>query len=96
MRSINHVRLMKKVLIYKLDELNFRKQPGNVDQQKSKKLKKWISELNHIEKFGSILDPESPISIWYEDFFTSPLDEYDTMLAEFNEYEEILKLTGFA
>ncbi|MBN2705216.1 MAG: hypothetical protein JXR89_02105 [Deltaproteobacteria bacterium] len=85
---------MKKILCRELEAskrgARFAAKPG----QEEDKLKKWISELNHIEKFGSVLDPESQISIWFLDYFENPLSEYDQLLDEFAEYEEILKLAA--
>ena len=94
MRTIENVRRMKKILLNELNLLPEKNQLGYSNESDRNRLHSWIIDLTHIENFGTIGDPGSEISLWYEDECWNPLCDYDLMLDEFKEYEEILRLAS--
>ena len=92
MRTIENVRLMKKILQDELDCLPETNQLGFSNEHDKNRLHGWIIDLTHIENFGTTSDQNSEISLWYEDECWNHLCDYDLMLDEFKEYEEILRL----
>ena len=92
MRTIENVRLMKKILQHELKHLPETNQLGYSNKSDQDRLHGWIIDLAHIENFGTIGDQNSEISLWYKDECWNPLCDYDIMLDEFKEYEEILRL----
>ena len=94
MRSIENVRLMKKILLQELTQLPETNQLGYSNENDLNRLHSWIIDLTHIEHFGTINDQDSEISLWFKDECWNPLCNYDIMLDEFNEYEEILNLAS--
>jgi hypothetical protein len=93
MRTIENVCLMKKILLRELDRLPKTNQLGCSNEGDKNRLHGWIIDLTHIENFGIVGDRGSEISLWYEDEYWNSLCDYDLMLDEFKEYEEILRLT---
>ena len=93
MRTIEPVRLMKKIILHELDRLpGTNNKPNHNDENNRKRLHGWIIDLAYIEQFGTIGDHNSEISTWYKG---EPLDsqrDIDILLDEFTEYEEILRL----
>lgn len=85
---------MKRILGLELINLKHENSCCQTLSQRRQELETWIGELQHIERFGSPLNPESHISTWFLDYFSNPLSEYDLMLAEFDEYEEILQMAA--
>ena len=94
MRTIENVRMMKKILLKELNLLPEKNQFGYSNDSDRNRLHSWIIDLTHIESFGTIGDPGSEISLWYKDDCWNPLCDYDLMLDEFKEYEEILHLAA--
>ncbi|MCK5659546.1 MAG: hypothetical protein KAH96_06695 [Alphaproteobacteria bacterium] len=92
MRTIENVRLMKKILQHELDHLPKTNKFDSSNEDDRNRLHGWITELTHIENFATISDQNSEISLWYMDECWNPLCDYDLMLDEFKEYEEILCL----
>ncbi|MEA1922827.1 MAG: hypothetical protein U9N63_09235 [Pseudomonadota bacterium] len=92
MRTIENVRMMKKILQHELDQLPETNKLGYSNENDKNRLHSWIIDLTHIENFGIIGDQNSEISLWYEDEYWNALCDYDLMLDEFKEYEEILRL----
>ena len=94
MRTIENVRLLKKVILKELNQLPKTNQLGCSNECDIIRLHAWIIDLTHIEHFGSVSDESSEISLWFKDEGWNPLCHYDILLDEFNEYEEILKLAA--
>ena len=94
MRTIENVRLMKKILQHELDRLPETNKLDCSNDSDQNRLHGWIIDLTHIESFGTIGDQDSEISLWYKDECWNPLCDYDIMLDEFKEYEEILHLAS--
>ena len=92
MRTIENVRVMKKILLRELNQLPETNQLGLSNESDRNRLHGWIIDLTHIENFGTISDQNSEVSLWYKDECWNPLCDYDLMLDEFKEYEEILHL----
>lgn len=93
MRTIEHVRIMKKILLQELQQLPKVNQLGYSNECDIQRLQSWIFDLTHIEHFGNIDDKNSEIGLWFKDECWNHLCNYDMMLDEFKEYEEILRLT---
>ena len=83
---------MKKILLHELNQLPAKDQLDCSNDRDRNRLHSWIIDLTYIENFGTIGDPDSEINLWYEDKCWNPLCDYDLMLDEFKEYEEILLL----
>ncbi len=92
MRTIENVRILKKVILNELHQLPKTNQLGCSNESDLTRLHAWIIDLTHIEHFGTISDENSEISLWFKDECWNPLCHYDMMIEEFNEYEEILKI----
>lgn len=92
MRTIDNVRLLKKILLHELDRLAETDKSDRSNEYKRDRLHGWIIDLTHIENFGSIGDHNSEISSWYKDESENSLYDFDIMQNEFKEYEEILRL----
>ena len=92
MRTIDDVRMMKKILLQELNQLPKTNQLGCSNESDLNRLHSWIIDLTHIEHFGTTNDQDSEIRLWFTDECWNPLCNYDIMLDEFKEYEDILRL----
>lgn len=92
MRTIDNVRLMKKILLHELGRLAENDISDRSNEYNRNRLHGWIIDLTHIENFGSIGDHNSEISSWYKGESWNPVEDFDIMQDEFEEYEEILHL----
>ena len=79
MRTIENVRLMKKILLQELNQLPETNQLGDSNEYDRNRLHGWIIDLTHIEHFGTINDQESEISLWLKDECWNPLCSRNSM-----------------
>ncbi|MBN2808324.1 MAG: hypothetical protein JXR80_02395 [Deltaproteobacteria bacterium] len=85
---------MKKILLQELKQLPQTNQLGYSNESDRQRLQSWIVDLTRIEHSGAINDQESEIGLWFKDDCWNYLCDYDMMVEEFKEYEEILRLTA--
>jgi hypothetical protein len=95
MKTLEHVKLMKKVLINEINQLPEENIFGEDNNSDRELLQSWIIDLAYIEKFGSVNDKNSEVSFWYHDECWSPLYDYEGALAEFTEYEQLLRYAAW-
>lgn len=95
MKTLEHVQLMKKVLINELNQLPKGNIFGGNNDSDRKQLQCWIIDLAYIEKFGRINDKSSEVCFWYHDECWSPLNEYEEVFEEFIEYEQTLRYAAW-
>lgn len=94
MKTTKEIQQLRKVLQHEFDNLPQVNALGHSNKDDHDRLFSWIKELNYLEKHAETSDPNSDISLWYRDECLNQLCHYDTMLDEFQEYEEILKLAS--
>ncbi len=91
MKTIEDVRLMKKVLINELNQLSEENVFGTSNDSDRVKLHGWIIDLAHLEKFGKVNDLNSDVSFWYFDECWSPLFDYEDALKNIEDYEQLVR-----
>lgn len=95
MKTLEHVTLMKKVLVNELNQLPKKNSFGENNNADRELLQSWIIDLAYIEKFGRLDDQCSEVSFWYHDECWSPLCDYEKALEEFTEHEQLLRYAAW-
>ena len=95
MKTLEHVKLMKKVLINEINQLPQKNSFGENNNSDREQLHGWIIDLAYIEKFGCVNNENSEVSFWYHDECWSPLYDYEGALKEFTEYEQLLRYAAW-
>ena len=95
MKTLEHVKLMKKVLINEVNQLPQKNSFGGNNDSDREQMHSWIIDLAYIEKFGCVNNENSEVSFWYRDECWSPLYDYEGALAEFTEYEQLLRYAAW-
>ena len=95
MKTIENVKLMKRVLINELNQLSEENVFGDSNDPDRDRLHGWIIDLTHIEKFGGVSDECSEVSFWYHDECWSPLYDFEDALKDFAEHEQLLRYAAW-
>ena len=95
MRSVENIKLMKKVLINELNQLADENVFGASNNPDRDRLHSWIIDLTYIEKFGRSCDESSEVSFWFHDECWSPLCDYEKTLKDFSEHEQLLRYAAW-
>ncbi len=91
MKSIEHVRLMKQVLINKLEMLPDKSTFGDSTEPDRERIHGWIIDLAYIENFGTPPDDYGDVAFWFRNERWSPLSDYEEARQEFAAYEKLLR-----
>ncbi|MBN2706699.1 MAG: hypothetical protein JXR89_09705 [Deltaproteobacteria bacterium] len=95
MKSVENIKLMKKVLVNELNRLPKTNFFGDSNAEEREKLHGWIIDLSYIENFGRASDPDSEVAFWCNDECWSPLCEYEQDLEDFAEHEQLLRYAAW-
>ncbi len=95
MKTIENVKLMKKILINELIQLTEENVFGDSNEADREQLQGWIIDLAHIEKFGSNNCGHSEVSFWYHDECWSPIYDYEDSFKDFAEHEQLLRYAAW-
>ena len=95
MKTLENIKLMKKVLINELNQLPEENAFGDNNNSDRERLHGWIIDLAYIEKFGHSCDDSSEVSFWYRDDCWSPLCDYENALKDFAEHEQLLRYAAW-
>ncbi len=95
MKTVENVKLMKKVLVNELNQLAEENVFGDSNEPDREQLHGWIIDLAHIERFGKSSDGHSEVSFWYHDECWSPLCDFENSFKDFAEHEQLLRYAAW-